>query len=50
MESLFFVICSSALGYIIHNQEKLKQDIFDLREKVARIEVRLPKRKTDDEL
>ncbi|MCE2672043.1 MAG: hypothetical protein LW635_09700 [Microcystis sp. 53598_E5] len=50
MESLFFVMCGSALGYIIHNQEKLKQDIFDLREEIARIEMRLPKRKTDNEL
>lgn len=50
MEALFFIMCSSALGYIIHNQEKLKENIFSLRRKVDNIEMHLPKRKTDNNL
>lgn len=47
METLFFILSSTALGYLVQGQEKLKTDIYELKNELAEIKTALPKRRSD---
>lgn len=44
METLFFILSSTALGYIIKNLEEMKDHMALLSSRVSRIEYKIPKR------
>jgi len=48
METLFFILSSTALGYIIKNLEDMKAEMSILSNRMTRLEFKMPKRKSDD--
>jgi hypothetical protein len=50
MESFFFILVSSGIGYILHKQDRMDEKIDNITGEIIWLRSHLPKRKTDDEL
>lgn len=50
MESIFFIIISSGIGYAIHLIQSLDNRIDKLSERILRLEILIPKRNSDRHL